>query len=69
MTYRVTHHDRQVEPGRFVVRVSSAEVSTVRLRVVWQGSAPAPERRPDSVRLNLPRLTRADRIGRQEEDR
>jgi len=59
MTWRVVRrHRTPTDPGTFVVRVSTAEASGQRLAAEWDGDTPPSGRRPDAVRLTLPRLGR-----------
>lgn len=54
MGWRVEHRERTTpEPGKFVVRVSSAERSFDELVIVWEGPGEPPERKPDSVKLHV----------------
>ena len=52
---RVIRVERPSEPGRVVLRVSSAEASGQRLVAGWQGK----DRRPDRIQLSTPRVGRS----------
>jgi len=59
--WRVVKRQRpEGEPGRVVMRVSSAEASTQRLTAEWVGEGEPPERKPDAVPLSLPRPGNGD---------
>lgn len=50
--WRVIKKDRATrEPGRVVVRVSSAEASGQRIVAEWVGEGEPPERKPDRVEI------------------